>query len=161
MTQFQRRLGPVLLISLCLCGMQARAATATGSMLVSATVLSTCLVAVLPMAFGNYDTTQNDAQADVTVTCTGTTPWTLDIDGGGSGSISAREMTDGGSESLDYQLYTDAGRTTVFGDGATGDTATGTGSGLPQTVTVYGRVPASQFPAAGAYTDTVTVTLTY
>nr|MBV6630473.1 spore coat U domain-containing protein [Oceanococcus sp. HetDA_MAG_MS8] len=161
MTQFLRRLVPVLLLGLCLAGAQARAATATGSMVVSATVLSTCLVAVLPMAFGNYDATENDAQADVTVTCTGTTPWTLDIDGGGSGSISAREMTDGGSETLGYQLYTDAGRTTVFGDGVTGDTVAGTGTGLAQTVTVYGRVPASQFPAAGAYTDTVTVTLTY
>lgn len=41
------------------------------------------------------------------------------------------------------------------------DTLSGTGNGTTQTVTVYGRAPAPQLPIAGAYTDTVTVSITY
>jgi len=37
----------------------------------------------------------------------------------------------------------------------------GTGTGAAQNLTVYGRIPASQFPGAGSYSDTVVVTLTY
>ncbi|UWX04453.1 spore coat protein U domain-containing protein [Pseudoxanthomonas sp. NC8] len=37
----------------------------------------------------------------------------------------------------------------------------GTGSGSIQALTVYGRVPAQPVSAAGTYSDTVTVTLTF
>ena len=36
-----------------------------------------------------------------------------------------------------------------------------TGSGVSQSFTVYGRVPAQSTPAAGSYTDTIKVTVTY
>ncbi|WP_409528142.1 spore coat protein U domain-containing protein [Rhizobium sp.] len=38
---------------------------------------------------------------------------------------------------------------------------TGTGTGSPQTLTVYGRVPAQNTPAPGTYSDTVVVTVSY
>jgi spore coat protein U-like protein len=68
-----------------------------------------------------------------------------------------------GSNSLTYGLYTNAARTTVWGDG-TGSTATvtNTGSGSAQNFTVYGRIPAGQTSTpAGIYADTVSVTITY
>jgi spore coat protein U-like protein len=37
----------------------------------------------------------------------------------------------------------------------------GTGSGLPQTFTVYGRVPTQNTPAPGSYSDTVVLTISY
>ncbi|WP_280527698.1 spore coat protein U domain-containing protein [Ciceribacter thiooxidans] len=38
---------------------------------------------------------------------------------------------------------------------------TGTGTGLTENVSVYGRVPAQSTPAPGTYTDTIVVTVTY
>lgn len=137
------------------------AGTANGNMLVSATVLDTCILVVPPtMAFGNYSGSAIDAQSDISVTCTGTTAYDIAISAGGSADISARTMS-GGVDTLGYQLYTDAPRTTIFGDGTTGSKATGTGDGTLQTISIYGRVPASQYADIGAYTDTVTVTLSY
>ncbi len=63
---------------------------------------------------------------------------------------------------LTYTLYSNAGRTTTWGDGTTyGAQVSGTGSGANQSLTVYGRVPASQSPTPGSFTDTVVVTLSY
>lgn len=138
------------------------AATANGNMIVSATVLDTCILVVpATMAFGNYSGSVVDAQSDISVTCTGSTSWDVAISAGGSTDISAREMTGVGLDTLSYQLYTDGSRSTVFGDGTTGSKVTGTGAGSIQTVPIYGRIPASQYSDVDAYTDTVTVTLSY
>ncbi len=68
-------------------------------------------------------------------------------------------------DSLVYQLYTDAGLGTVFGDGTDGSTvaASGAGFGSPQTTTVYGEVLANdaQDVQADTYNDNVTVTITF
>ena len=63
---------------------------------------------------------------------------------------------------LSYELYQDAGRTTVWGT---------TGSGLynppaapsfaPRSFTVYGRVDAGQDVPAGAFTDSAVATVTF
>ncbi|MEN8719467.1 MAG: spore coat U domain-containing protein [Oceanococcaceae bacterium] len=132
----------------------------SGDMLVTATVDETCVITVPPLAFGNYSGSQLDGTADVLVQCTSGTAWAVAIDGGvTNGDIADRQMASGGDR-LSYDLFNDAGRTTLFGDGTTGSTATGTGNGNEQTVTVYGRIDADQFPPAGSYQDTVTVTVT-
>jgi spore coat protein U-like protein len=70
-------------------------------------------------------------------------------------------MTNGGS-TLDYSMYTTAGRTTVWGDGTLStSTQAGTGNGAAQALTVFGRIPVGQYVTAGAYADTVTATVTY
>jgi spore coat protein U-like protein len=72
-----------------------------------------------------------------------------------------------GTNTLQYNLYTTAALTTVFGDGtgATGtDAGTGTGMANALQYTVYGQLPdnaANQASIPGTYTDTVTVTVTY
>jgi spore coat protein U-like protein len=71
-------------------------------------------------------------------------------------------MTDGASHNLGYGLYTTNAYGTIWGDGSGGTTTVaGTGNGAAQAVTVYGRIPPSQFVAAGSYTDHVTVTVNY
>ena len=59
-------------------------------------------------------------------------------------------------------MYRNAARTERWGNVPGTDTVPGVGTGEanPQTVTVYGRVPAQSAPA-GTYIDVVTVTLTY
>lgn len=143
----------------------ALAATATTTFAVTATVLQTCLVAASPLAFGNYDPTSATAtngNTTLLVTCTSSTPYTVGLSaGGGAGAtVATRKLTNGGN-TLNYSLYQDAGHTTVWGNTVSTDTLAGTGTGLPVTHTVYGRIPALQAAVQGAYADTITVTVTY
>ncbi|RUY19730.1 spore coat U domain-containing protein, partial [Mesorhizobium sp. M7A.F.Ca.US.001.04.2.1] len=57
--------------------------------------------------------------------------------------------------------YRDTGRTQPWGITVGTDTVAGTGNGNVQNLTVYGRVPPQTTPAAGVYTDTVAITVTY
>ena len=139
-------------------------------MLVSATVISGCVVTANPLSFGltlNPTSTSVpvDASTTMSVTCTATTPYTVALDAGvnagGAANFTARAIKFG-ADAINYQLYTTTGRTTVWGDGtATTSTEPGTGNGLPQLVTVYGRLPSLSGAVPGAYTDTVTITVTY
>jgi spore coat protein U-like protein len=83
----------------------------------------------------------------------------FELDGGGTGSTSARKMT-AGHNSLNYQLYRNANRSSVFGTGSSAHTEirlVAGGGNIP----VYGRIPANQTVPAGNYADTVNVTLTF
>ena len=75
--------------------------------------------------------------------------------------VTARLMEGPGLDTLDYGLYTDVGRATNWGNTVGDDAVTGTGSGAAQTLTVYGQIPAGQLIEIGAYTDTITATVTY
>jgi spore coat protein U-like protein len=146
----------------------AYASTATGNLGVTATVTSNCTLSTSAVAFGDVDvTTGNDVDAtgSIGVTCTSGTAWSASADvGAGTGAtLTTRKMADG-ANLLNYVLYTDSGRTTVWGDGVDGATAlvSDTGSGVEQTKTIYGRIPGGQTDVpAGSYADTVAVTVTY
>lgn len=143
----------------------AQAATTGTTFLVSATVSSACLVSATDLSFGAYDTTSssdNDNVSAVTVACTIGTPYQIGISaGGGTGATMAiRKMTNG-ANTLKYSLYSDTGRTTVWGNTLNTDTLSATAVLLPTAHSVYGRVPALQNVPAGTYLDTVTVTLSY
>ena len=134
-------------------------------------VLCSCSVATTGLAFGPYDPTSTSAReaiATVSISCTGVAALlgTIDValSPGGATSVSARRMVQG-ANTLSYNIYSDANHTTLWGDGAGGST----GVTLPfngllsyaASVKAYGRIPAHQYVRAGAYTDTVTVTVTY
>lgn len=91
--------------------------------------------------------------------------WDILLSTGSSGSFSPRRLFSGGN-SLLYNLYTSAGRTQVWGDGTAG-TAKVSDSQLllvgtnQYSYTTYGRIPALQDRAPGAYMDTITVTVNY
>jgi spore coat protein U-like protein len=70
-------------------------------------------------------------------------------------------MTGPSASLLHYHLYSDSGHTVNWGNTVGTDTVSMTGSGVAQTLTVYGQVPAGQFVTPGSYSDTITVTLTY
>jgi spore coat protein U-like protein len=129
--------------------------TVTATMAVSATVQATCVVSTTPMAFGTYTAVVSNSTATVSVTCTNTTPYTLGLNGGTTGTVTARVMKSG-AVALGYGLFTDAAWTTNF---ATLASVNGTGSA--QVTTVYGQIPAGQYVAPGAYADTITATVTY
>ncbi|PZP53514.1 MAG: spore coat protein U [Agrobacterium fabrum] len=104
-----------------------------------------------------------DATSDIVVQCTASTPFSLGLSAGaGSGAtVANRLMTSPAGATISYSLYTTAAHSTVWGNTVGTDRQTGTGTGAPQTFTVYGRVPAQTTPAVGVYTDTVTATLNY
>jgi spore coat protein U-like protein len=98
------------------------------------------------------------------VDCTTGTPYTVALNvGSGGGTFAARKLSSGTS-TLNYNLFTSAANTSIWGD-STSSTVTmaGTGSGLltANSLTVYGTVPISQDVVSGVYSSTVTVTVTY
>jgi spore coat protein U-like protein len=140
------------------------AATATSTIIVSATVISFCLISAAPLTFGNYTSAQLDATAVLSASCTLGTPYTISLDqGGGTGAtVAARHMngTVAGS-TLNYSIFSDTTRLAIWGNVVGTNTTASTGTGVVQTFTAYGRIPAAQLSAPGIYTDTVNVTLTY
>jgi len=74
--------------------------------------------------------------------------------------VATRKLTGGGA-TINYRLYTDAPRTTVWGNTVATDTVSATGNGAAQSYTVYGRIPAQTTPAPATYSDTITITVTY
>lgn len=130
---------------------------------VTATVTGTCSVSAGTHAFGTYTGAQLDTTSTVSVTCTSLSAYTVALDvGTGSGaSVTTRKMTGSSSGTLNYSLYQDTTRLVVWGTVAGLADVVGVGSGALQLLTVYGRIPSGQSPAAGSYTDTITVTVAY
>jgi spore coat protein U-like protein len=137
-------------------------ATSTTTFAVSATVISVCSVAATPLVFGNYNpvsATPLDATSTVLASCPLALPYTVGLDDGANASGGQRRMALL-TNHLSYELYSDASRVQRWGSSG-GELVSGTGNGAVQSLTVYGRVAAGQAVPAGAYLDTVTVTITF
>ena len=136
--------------------------TVSTPLLVTATVVAFCTITSSPVAFGNYTGAALTGSGGLSVTCTSGTPYTLDLGIGNNYVAPNRRLVFSVTNFLNYNLYTNVGDTIIWGSGVTGGTTeAGTGTGLPQAYTVYGLIPASQAPAPGAYTDTVTASVTF
>lgn len=129
-----------------------------------------CRVTVVAMNFGTYmplTPTHVDVSGQLEVRCQaqpGT--FTVTIGPGVSGDQLARTLSAGGGSVLHYNLYRDAARTQIWGDG-TPPTFTVSGvrnsRGRPtfHNYPVYGRLFANQSPNAGIYGDNVLVTVLF
>jgi spore coat protein U-like protein len=145
----------------------ALAQTATANLSVSATVTKNCTISTNAVAFGSYDpvganaTTDLDGTGSVVVTCTKGAGTRIDLGLGANASGSTRRML-GGTDLLTYELYSDSGRSTVWGSGAgAGLTIATAPNKTPRTFTVYGRIPAGQDVGAASYGDTVVATINF
>lgn len=122
---------------------------------------ATCSLSVQAVSFGSYDTFSNvalDSTGNISVTCDISAPYTIALSAGG-GSYARRAMAKG-THRLNYNLYTDATHTAVWGTGA-GGTAMVNGSGTSRNHAVYGRIPATQNADVGSYSDIITVILNF
>ena len=145
------------------------AATATGTLSVTANVVDTCTVGTGSnlLAFGTYTGVVSDVNGLLFVTCTAGDTYSiaLDVGTGAGASFTNRILTNPSpAGTLQYNIYTTAPRTIVWGDGTAGTgTVAGTGNGASQSVTVFGRIPAGQTVGVtpGNYTDAVTITVTF
>ncbi len=130
---------------------------------VKITVQHSCTVSPATLAFGNYTSGASsalDAVVNIQVTCTNTTPYKVGLDAGigPSATVSTRKMTSG-ANTLNYSLYQNASRTILWGNtiAGTANTVSGTGTGMSQQLSVYGRVFSGQVVTAGSYSDKVTI----
>ncbi|GEN12971.1 Spore coat protein U (SCPU) domain-containing protein [Myxococcus fulvus] len=92
------------------------------------------------------------------------TPMTIDLSPGHSGTHANRHMRGPSSNTLSYNLYVDAARLLVWGNGTSGTSRYGPVIpilALDVTVPIYGRIPAQQSVPAGAYSDTLVMTMTF
>lgn len=142
------------------------AATDTATFQVTITIQAECqITSANNLAFGTQGvlSANVDASTTLSVQCTNTTPYEIALNAGaGAGAtIAVRKMTGPGAATINYTLYEDAGRTDLWGETALTDTVAGVGNGNAQSFTVYGRVPPQATPAIGAYTDTITITVTF
>lgn len=163
-----RRLLAVSAISLAAVASPAHAAETTTSLSTTATVTANCAVSTTAVAFGNVDVTSGanvDGTGGLSVTCTNGTAWTAaaNVGSGTGATLTVRKMANG-ANLLNYALYTNDARSTVWGTAADATTVkyAGTGTGSAQANTIYGRVPSGQTTLpAGSYADTVTVTVAF
>jgi len=137
--------------------------TVTTTFGVSATVQATCLVSATALAFGTYTGVVANSTSTVSVTCTNTTPYNVGLSAGlaTGATVTARKMTGPASALLNYSMFSDSSRTVNWGQTVGTDTVAGSGNGSAQAITVYGQTAAGQYVAPGAYSDTITATVTY
>ncbi len=116
------------------------------------------------LAFGVYDplaSAPTDSSSTMSYRCPPGQPIQISLDAGLAGSYAARALTMG-TERLLYNLFLDAARTMVWGDGTGGSRVgpgvTTHGAGGTTTVYVFGRIPPGQDVVAGTYGDTIRVT---
>ena len=139
----------------------AMAANVNATFNVTATVAASCrIVTTNDLAFGAYDPTAAgalDAATTATYRCVKNTLATFYI----TPASGARAMT-AGAESLNYELYSDAGRTLVFPSAFAAGVTNTPGTNAVQTLDIYGRVPALQDAGVNAgYTQTATLNIDF
>lgn len=130
---------------------------------------ATCgFVSIAGISFGIYDVFGGDVDStgSLAYRCTGVIPGdVVDIQltiGGGS-SFMPRQMQNA-SHRLSYNIYLDAARTSIWGDGTGGTSRYGPAplvEGVTVTVPTYGRIPSGQDPYVGIYLDTITAIMTF
>ena len=126
-----------------------------------------CTISATSVNFGSYNVfngSPTDSTGTVTYRCNGSAHnITVGLTQGASASFNQRQMQKG-SESLTYNLFVDASRTNIWGDG-TGGTSVYSIANPPNNtnvnLTVYGRVTAGQDVSAGSFSDTVTAVINF
>jgi spore coat protein U-like protein len=139
-------------------------------LLLGAEARAACTVSATGVAFGSYDVfvaTPRDSTGTVTVRCDQAPPADVVVaigPSGTSGGFIPRQMRSASSpDRLNYNLFTNAGRSTVWGDGAAGTSTVllkNVTRNRPVVTTIYGRIPPGQDVSVGSYSDTLTVTIT-
>ena len=172
MNRIIRTAASVAAVAAALSAVSASAATTTGTVAVSATVGTNCILSTTPIAFGVYDplsATAKTGTGQVQLVCTiGATP-SVAIDNGLNVTGAQRRLVSGGTNYLSYDVYqptTNAAGaacayTTAYATTAPGFALTAAPSTASRAYNLCGQVPAGQAAPNGTYSDTVTATITF
>lgn len=120
-----------------------------------------CRVEARPLAFGmlwDLSSRGADAESLVLLDCAAAIAGLRVSLGPGLNAVQASDRKlRNGATSLPYQLYTDAARSQLWGDGSGGSSAAmAPGNAM---LTVYARIPPVPTPPPGSYSDAVEVTV--
>lgn len=146
----------------------AMAGSATGPLVVNALVLENCTVVALPMVFGgpvgiaSVGTADIDTTATLTLACTPNADFDIALDNGANASSGQRRMKSG-SNYLPYEIYSNEARSSRWGNTSGSNTVAANANALGVAIlTAYGRIAqGTSSVQAGAYSDTVTVTVNF
>lgn len=125
-----------------------------------------CSLSATGVAFGAYDVfapAPTDSTGTVVLECDPSEKNITITLSPGTGTFATRTLRQG-AETLGYNLYLDAARTTVWGDGSAGTSTVfirNPRPNRPTEVTIFGRIPAAQDVSVGAYSDTIIVTVEF
>ncbi len=142
------------------------AGTTSATLAVTASVLESCTVAATPMLFGNVapGSANIDTSSQLTLICTPNADYDILLNSGGNASAGQRRLANtGASAFIPYDLFMDSNRMQPWGNTVGTNTKAGAADATGNaTYPVYGRIPSSAGAVtAGAYTDTVTVTVNF
>jgi spore coat protein U-like protein len=147
----------VFMIVIFACATFVQAAQKTQNLGVTASVAASCSISsVNAIAFGAYDPTSAtdlDAAGNMVFRCVKATSYKFFVTG-------TRTMTDGGTNSLNFELYNESGRTTLFANDNSGS-GTAAPNNAPITKDIFGRIAATQDVAVANYTQTLVATVEY
>jgi len=121
---------------------------------------------IVAVAFGTFNPllgVNRDATGSFTYKCLGGFDTvTLTLSRGSSPTYTPRTLRSG-ANTLGYNLFTTAGRTTIWGDGSAGTSVVQiyTANNDDTVVQIFGRIPSSENPRVGTYSDTVVITIIF
>jgi len=121
------------------------------------------------VVFGAYDPTSSanlDTTGSLILQCNSVFNVVLSLsvgNGAGASYSAGRKMTrSGGSGTLTYNLYANAARTQVLGDGTGSSVTLAIHGNNTYTQSIWARIPGNQsLVSSGSYGDTVVVTISY
>lgn len=154
---------PPPLVNDCQSGGMGGGSAAVSSAGVYAMFANTCtILTATDLQFGAVGTLNvaHMQTSTIQLRCPTGTVWRVGLDNGLHALATARRMAGPGGH-VTYELYRDTARTQRWGNTVGTDTSQGTGTNSTQILTVFGLVPAQASPGAGAYSDTIRITLTF
>ena len=133
----------------------------------AARALPGCTVTLASINFGNYDVFSSAGLAwsgTLSWTCTGGAngPIYIDVSSGASGTPAQRKLAAGANQ-LNYNIFTDSTRQSIWFDGNSGtgefSSISNPQNGAVNLTPIYGFIPGSQNVSVGTYQDTLTLTI--
>lgn len=131
------------------------------------TAEAACTISTTSVNFGSYNVfnvTPTDSTGTVTYECgKKDSNIRVRLNKGGAATFAGRRMVKG-AENLFYNLFMDAARTIIWGDGTEGTqdyVDANPPNSTPVVLTIFGRVTAAQDVTAGVYTNTVVASVIF
>lgn len=128
-------------------------------------VIADCAISAAPLDFGQTQgliSSVITVNSNLSVTCTNTTLYNIGLNPGtGTGSLGTTRYLSGTGSNTNtvlFNLFQNAGAG-VWGNTQGTDTKAGTGTGITQTITVYGQIPVQTSPTPDTYKSTITATI--
>jgi len=141
----------------------ALAAIATGTLTVQVQIAPTCSLQPISLIFTNPGTMSSAVTAvqNIELKCTSGMNYSISFSWGlHAQSIQRRMKSSTGAAYINYGIYRNANHTlllTPMGNGI----ISGVGTGVTQTIPIYGKIDAQSGVGVGTYSDSVQITVSY